>query len=961
MPANTTGPSGEKKPGKKKKGRRARLLVLTLALLLVAGVAFGAYWSVSTVRASFPETSGTLQLKGLSAPVKVVRDGNGIPQIYADTEDDLFRAQGYVQAQDRFWEMDVRRHLTAGRLSEMFGADQVETDAFVRTMGWRKVAQEEYDTKLSADTKKTLQSFTDGVNAYLKDHQGKSLSVEYAALELENDYKPEPWTPVDSVAWLKAMAWDLRGNLQDEIDRSLASARLTPQQIEQLYPSYPYERNKPIVEGGAVDQAAKEFDPTKTTPPASQPGSAGSQSGARGSSGPAGGSGSSGSSTGGAGTPGMGGNTATGGGAGAGNGLRTGLSSLASTLDKIPALLGPSGSGIGSNSWVVSGQYTTTGKPLLANDPHLAPQMPSVWYQMGLHCTKVSDACRYDVAGFSFAGMPGVVIGHNQNIGWGMTNLGADVADLYLEKVTADTYLYDGKQLPFTTRKEIIKVAGGEDRTLTVRSTNSGPLVSDRNDELGKVGQDAPVQDPAPDRGEGYAVALRWTALDPGKSMDALLELDRAKNWKEFRAAAADFEVPSQNLVYADTEGNIGYQAPGRIPVRGKGDGRYPAPGWDSAYQWTGSIPQGELPWDYNPKRGYIVTANQAVTDKKYPFNLTSDWDYGARSQRINELIQSKIKDGGKISTEDMVKMQMDNSSEIAKLLTPYLLKIDVKGANDRETTYVREAQKLLQGWDYNQDADSAAAAYFNAVWRNVLKLAFGNKLPKELRVKGQCLQVRPANDAGPREDLDGRARLVVECGERDPDTAQPNGGDRWFEVVRNILDKPEDDWWKTNGNRTGTNPGTRNRDELLERAMKDARWELTSKLGKDVNSWSWGRLHQLNLKNQTLGKEGPGFVQWLLNRGPWNLAGGEAAVNAAGWNAAGGYEVLWVPSMRMVVNFDDFDKSRWINLTGASGHAYNAHYYDQTDKWAKGELLPWSYSPQAIKKAGGDELTLKP
>ncbi len=977
MPANKTGPA------KKKKGRRARLLVITLVLLLVAGVAYGSYWSVSTVRASFPETEGTLQLKGLSGEVKVARDKNGIPQVYADSAEDLFRAQGFVQAQDRFWEMDVRRHLTAGRLSEMFGSGQVETDAFLRTMGWRKVAQQEYDSKLSPTTKKYLQAYSDGVNAYLKDRKGKKLSVEYAALEFENDYAPEPWSPVDSVAWLKAMAWDLRGNLQDEIDRSLSASRLSPQQIEELYPAYPYDRNKPIVEGGSVDPTGKTYDPKGAAAGAAQPGTA------------------AGAAT---------------GGAGAAGGLRSSLASLSSTLEKVPALLGPSGNGIGSNSWVVSGQYTTTGKPLLANDPHLAPQMPSLWYQMGLHCNKTSAQCPYDVAGYTFSGMPGVVIGHNQDIAWGMTNLGADVSDLYLEKVTADSYLYDGKQQAFTTRKETIKVAGEKSREITVRETNNGPIVSDRNDELVKVGEKAPVKDPAPDRGEGYAVALRWTALDAGKTMDGLFALNQANDFTSFRKAAADFEVPSQNLIYADTKGNIGYQAPGRIPVRGKAgkgeepagqtgantgqtgtgntpkadlngdgkidardeaakadgktdgkaeapvvDGRYPAPGWDPAYQWTGWVPQSALPYDYNPKRGYIVTANQAVADKKYPYLLTQDWGYGARSQRINDLIESKIKDGGKISTDDMQKMQLDNSSEIAKLLTPYLLKIDLKGANERETKYVREAQKLLKDWDYNQEADSAAAAYFNAVWRNTLKLAFGNKLPKELRAKDQCLRVRPAEGPRPQEDLDGSTRLVVECGEREPDNAQPDGGDRWFEVVRNILDKPDNAWWRTNGTRANPDERTRNRDELLARAMKDARWELTSKLGKDVTQWSWGRLHQLTLKNQTLGKEGPSIVKWMLNRGPWNLAGGEAAVNAAGWNAAGGYDVIWVPSMRMVVNLGDLDKSRWINLTGASGHAYNAHYYDQTDKWAKGELLPWAYSADAVKKAADATLTLKP
>ncbi|MFF4604449.1 penicillin acylase family protein [Streptomyces sp. NPDC001339] len=907
MPANKSGPVP------RKKGRRGRLVAITVALLLVAGVGLGAFWGVSTARASFPQTTGSLKLPGLSNPVDVVRDANGIPQIYADTDEDLFRAQGYVQAQDRFWEMDVRRHMTAGRLSEMFGKSQIKTDSFLRTLGWHHVAQQEYDTKLSPSTKKYLQAYSAGVNAYLKDHEGSELSLEYAALNLENDYKPEQWTPVDSVAWLKAMAWDLRGNMQEEIDRSLLTSRFTPEQIAQLYPAYPYKRNRPIVDGGTVDPAGKEFTPKKpggATTPAGAPGAIG--------------------------------------------GVQAQLSALSKTLDEVPALLGPNGNGIGSNSWVVSGAHTTTGKPLLANDPHLAPQMPSLWYQMGLHCRTTGPKCGYDVSGFTFSGMPGVVIGHNKNISWGMTNLGADVTDLYLEKLSANGYLYDGRQRPFVTRKETIKVAGGESRTITVRATGNGPIVSDRDHALGDVGKNAPVGNAAPDRGDGYAVSLRWTALDPGRSMDGVFELNRASDWNGFRKAAEHFEVPSQNLIYADTKGDIGYQAPGRIPVRGKGDGNfdgtYPAPGWDPRYQWKGYIPQKALPYEFNPERGYIVTANQAVTDEKYPYLLTKDWGYGARSQRINDLIQSKIKDGGKVSTDDMQTFQKDNSSEIARLLTPYLMKIDIKDP------YVREAQKLLEGWDFTQEPDSAAAAYFNAVWRNTLQLAFGDKMPKELRVKGECLTVRPADETGPADEND---KYVRECGERAGDTAQPDGGDRWYEVVRNILDDPGNAWWKTE-DRPGS-PGDKNRDQLLARAMKDARYELTSKLGKNIDNWSWGRLHQLFLNNQTLGTDGPGILQGLFNRGPWNLGGGEAAVDATGWNASGGYKVTWVPSMRMVVNLADLDKSRWINLTGASGHAYHAHYSDQTDKWAKGELLGWAFSEQAVKKSGKDTLTLSP
>ena len=916
MPPNTTASSGHK-PGKsgRKKGRKARLLVLVLVMAIIGGIAYGAYWSVSTVRASLPQTTGSITLEGLSGPVDVKRDSYGIPQIYASSDADLFMAQGYVQAQDRFYEMDVRRHMTSGRLSEMFGKSQVKDDEFLRTLGWDRVAKKEYDTTLSASTKKYLQAYAKGVNAYLQGKDGKDISLEYAALGFTNDYKPEKWTPVDSVSWLKAMAWDLRGNMQDEIDRALMTSRLGPQQIADLYPDYPYSRNQPIVTQGDYDEYTKTFNGGDSASSTSTSGSTGSTSSSSGSA------------------------------------LTSQLAGFSNVLDDLPTAVGVNGQGIGSNSWVVGGAHTITGKPLLANDPHLEASLPSVWYQMGLHCRVISSKCQYDVTGYTFAGMPGVVIGHNQDIAWGMTNSGVDTTDLYLEKLSGDGYLYDGTTKPFTSRTETIKVAGGASKKIVVRETNNGPLLSDRNDELVKVGKKATVDTAAPDRGDGYAISLRWTAEDPGTTMDAVFAIDKASDWSEFRSASTKFDVPSQNLVYADTKNNIGYTLPGKIPVRGKGDGSLPVPGWDSKYDWTGYIPQAALPYEYNPKRGYIVTANQAVIDKdKYPYTLTTDWGYGTRSQRITDLIQSKIDGGGKISTDDMRQMQLDDSSEIAKLLVPKLLKIDEPDPD------VRQAQKLLEGWDYTQDADSAAAAYFNSVWRNILKLAFGNKLPKELRVKGQCLYVSPVDTTGPADEDNQKVR---ECGERDADQAQPDGGDRWFEVVRKLMDDPTSDWWKTPA--SGTRPGASNMNQLFKRAMIDARWELTAKLGKDIDTWSWGRLHRLFLKNQTLGTDGPAIVQYILNRGPWKLSGGEATVNATGWNAAGGYGVVWVPSMRMVVNLDNFDKSKWINLTGASGHAFSAHYTDQTSKWVNGELLPWSFSSKAVDNSTSDTLVLKP
>ncbi|WP_129842046.1 penicillin acylase family protein [Streptomyces sp. RFCAC02] len=910
----------------KKPRRRGRLILIAFVVLLIAGLGYGTYWTVSTVRASYPQVSGELPLDGLTAPVTVERDANGIPQLYASTSEDLFRAQGYVQAQDRFYEMDVRRHMTAGRLSEMFGEDQLETDAFLRTLGWHDIAQQEWDEQLSDDTKAYLQAYSDGVNAYLSTHSGDELSVEYAALGFLNDYEPAEWTPVDSIAWLKAMAWDLRGNMQDEIDRALMTERLDEEQIEDLYPDYPYDEHTPIV--------TEPGDSTETYSSSEQDGAGtGTYSGGTG-------------------------DTGYGDADDAFQDVSTQMGALSQTLSELPGLLGAEGSGIGSNSWVISGDYTTTGAPLLANDPHLAPSLPGIWYQMGLHCTELSDACPFDVSGFTFSGMPGVVIGHNQDIAWGLTNLGADVTDLRLEKLSDGNYLRDGEEIPYTTRTETLKVAGGESREITVRSTENGPIVSDRLDELAGVGETAPVDSAAPDRGEGYAVSLSWTALTPSKTMDAVFALDRAADFEEFRAAARDFAVPSQNLIYADTEGNIGYQAPGAIPVRGKGDGRYPSPGWDSSYDWADEFVDPEdLPWEENPERGYIVTANQAVIDPADDVNgvfLTEDWSYGTRSDRIADLIEEKIADGGKVSPTDMQEIQLDNSNSMAAELVPYLLDIEITDP------YVREAQDLLRDWDYSQDADSPGAAYYNAVWRNLLRLAFGEKLPKELRVEDECLRVPPADESQPIDDLTGQGpQLVVECGERSPETAQPDGGDRWFQVVSGLLEDPDNEWWTAAED--ADQPAATNRDEVLARALRDARWELTAELGKDIDTWSWGRLHRLMLNNQTLGTEGPGPVQWLLNRGPWNLSGGTDAVDASGWNAAGGYDITWVPSMRMIVNLDDFDESLWINLTGASGHAYHANYTDQTELWARGEYLPWAFSQDAVRERSENTLTFTP
>lgn len=835
------------------------LLVVFVVILTLALIASGI--GVWTVTRSFPKLSGTIDIAGLGQPVTVRRDDAGIPQITAHTAHDLFLADGYVQAQDRFWEMDFRRHVTAGRLSELFGASQVGTDTFIRTLGWRRVAEQEVKA-MDARSLSYYQAYADGVNAYLKTHSGADISLEYAVLGLQNPgYRPQEWTPADSVAWLKAMAWDLRSNLDDEVDRALLATKLTPEEIATLHPSYPYAEHPTItgLGGGSAQTVAKAHSPATDSALARD-----------------------------AATP---------------------LAELQASLAGVPRLIGPAGTDIGSNSWAVSGAHTATGGPQLANDPHLGPVMPSVWYQIGLHCVTVNASCPFDVAGYSFSGLPGVIIGHNAHIAWGFTNLGPDVADLFVEKTTKDGYVYDGKTVPFATRTETIRVAGGKPVTLTVRSTKHGPIVTGLTDDYAAIAKSYRSTGHAAVPAGRYELSLQWTALQPGHTAQAIFALDAATDWSGFRSAARSFDVPSQNLLYADTKGNIGYQAPGLVPIRRSGDGTVPEPGWSSAYGWSGYVAFDRMPSAFNPPAGYIATANNAAVGPSYPVMITKDWDSGYRADRITARLQKLISSGTKITVADMASIQADTYDANASVLAPILTRIAVGGEAQRGVD-------LLKDWNFHDDAGSAAAAYFNIFWSNLLKDAFARKLPA---------------------------------------SAPPVGGDRWFQVVDALAKQPDSPWWSDDA------WGTTGRDRMFARAARDAYAEAVQLMGADLSAWRWEDIHTLTISNASFGSSGVGPIEAIFNRGPYRLGGASAVVDAVGWDASVGYQVDWVPSMRQVIDLADFDRSTWINLTGASGHAFHPNYDDQAPLWQHDETRGWPFGPTAVAKATTNTLTLRP
>ncbi|HMS38479.1 MAG TPA: penicillin acylase family protein, partial [Arachnia sp.] len=362
-----------------------------------------------------------------------------------------------------------------------------------------------------------------------------------------------------------------------------------------------------------------------------------------------------------------------------------------------------------------------------------------------------------------------------------------------------------------------------EDITITIRETGHGPVVSDLGYGWGEIAED--TEEPA-----NAALSLRWTALDPGTATEAVFRLNLAEDFAEFREAASLFDVPAQNLIYADTDGNIGYQAPGRLPIRADGqEGYLPTPGWGSEYDWQGFIPFDELPWTYNPESGYIVTANNAIVNDEYPYHLGDDWDYGYRAARIVELLEAKLADGP-VSAADLAAIQLDNRMPAADSLK----KAYEGAAPDDER--LRTALGMLADWDGQNAPDSAAAAFANVLWEH--------------------LTARLVAGRGGEIERWDQSRLA-----------------RFLELR---LAEPDSAWW--------TQGGATTRQGLLDGAAADALAEITALQGRDPDGWNWGRLHAITLTNATFGTSGIGPVEALFNRGPYDVGGGSGVVNATGW-----------------------------------------------------------------------------
>ena len=857
------------------KRRRWKLYAIIAGILALALAATGFGVRQYLHRATF-RGGENLAIPGLIGPVRVTMDNQGVPRIFADHSTDLFRAQGYLDASQRFFQMDYRRHVASGTLAELIGGSDlaITSDRVVRTMGWPDVAAAEWELT-DPQTRSYLEAYAEGINAYLASRTSDQISLEYGALRRDLGAMPiRPWKPVDSLAWLKVVAWEMRSNFDEEMDRTQAFSTLQNiDSVNRLFPEYNAGGNPTILQ--AEDLTNLPSLPLPTT---------GEPTGLQDDYVP---------------MPGWWTN----------HGALNAVAQAANIFERMPRLVAGDGA-TGSNSWVISGKYTESGKPIVANDPHMALTVPSVFSQVGLFCNNVTDQCPFNVTGFSLAGFPGVYVGHNGHLAWGLTNLRADTADLFVERVHGDDAILDSRWRPMATREEVINVAGGAPAIpIIVRTIDGRPVLSDIYD-MSAV-ETGPTTDASPG---DFAVSLAWSGLVPGQTAAGLLALNKATDAADVETAAALITAPTLAIVFGTSEGDIGFQSAGLIPVRGgltaenlppgatpsdvPIDGTWPQDGRHSANNWQGWVAAADMPRSLNPDAGFIVAANQAVTKPGVGPYLGSDFDYGFRAARITYLIEGLIERGEPLTVTDSAAIQFDDLSPAAAKIVPVLRGIHL------ESDWDAAGQNLLSDWDSRMSSHSPAAAYFASAWNHVMQLTFWDELPEGVR---------------------------------------PDGTSRWLVVLSQMLNDPTNTFWDDRS----TLDVTESRDEVLRVAMLDARNELTTRVSSNPVDWHWGALHQLRLISPVTGVDSsPRIMRWLSNPPATATSGSTLSVNSTAWPAAlGEMGVMNGPAFRVVMDTGYWDNSLWVNVPGNSGHIRSAHYHDQLQAWTDGDQFPFRFA----------------
>ena len=825
------------------------------ALIIIAGIVI--------FRMPLPDHEIDVTGLPLSDFVEVIRDERGIPHIYGTNVDDILFAQGYVHAQDRFWQLEFWSHLSTGRLASLIGEPGIGADLLFRTFGFHKVALEEYES-LEPEFKNDLINYTAGINAYIESRPQNRLSLEHFVLQFLNpDYVVGTYEPHYPLAWAKMMAYDLNGNYTSEISNSKTFNTLSPEIYNLLIPPYP-EEHPYIVE---------EWEGRGTF---------------------------------------------------ASTGKANNFQQMTqSFFIKYVTKDMQTNQSLGSNSWVVDGTLTDTGLPLLANDPHLSVQLPAIWYENGLHCFPKNRDCQLDTVGFSFAGSPYVIIGYNSDIAWGLTNMGPDVQDLFIEKINPgneNQYQVDDEWIDMQRTTEIIEVAGSDPIVIEVRETHHGPIVSDRSFPINlssEEGESTFREEARIDLPDNFAVSLSWSALIPGETFVGIREFNYASNWEEFREATKKFHVPAQNLLYADRDGNIGYQSPGKLPIRRDGlHGDLPIEGWLSENDWQGFVDFEELPYTLNPSSGYIITANQSVhPDQPWP----NYYARGYRAEAIERVINQYM--SGKISVDDMQAMQINNFDYSAAYVLPYVFNnvyIDSQVLTELKEWAISEEK-------FEMNIESTGAAAWAVFYKTLAEQTF-----EELVV---------FDNAGNEISL------------------QPGNSDSTAEIFRTLLKEPNHILWDD-----VNTPEKENLTDILERTLN-----ISDTLIIDIfdssnsDDWEWGKIHTITYPTNLLGEAGIPILTNIVNIGPIESSGSNFAINSTDWGFGDDFTIGSYPSMRMVVDLSNLDNSRTVLPSGQSGHVMSRYYDDQVDNWIENDMYTNYFSRETVELNQKDLMYLRP
>jgi len=712
-----------------------RAVIAVLVLLLLAFLGFD-FWFYRAVRAALPQRDGTVRLAGLTATVIITYDTLAVPNISASNLPDLFFAQGYITAQDRLWQMDMTRRFASGDLAVALGPKYLKYDREQRILGLRQVA-EQAAANMEPQQRAQFEAYAAGVNAYIEQHR-KTLPLEFRFL----GYAPHAWTVEDSLLVGLSMTEFLNHGLyKDKLEKEKILARLGPELTADLFVNTSWRDHPPGADGSPIElETPQETTPDEEEQAPQAPNHKNDE-----------------------------------------KQIPRGQSSFLQNPEKqIPRFARDdktSGSWDdppmrpGSNNWVISGAHTASGKPLLSNDMHLDLEIPNVWYEAHL------TAGDFDVAGVTLPGVPYVIVGHNRRVAWGFTNLGPNVEDLYVEKFNDQgEYLTPQGWVKPEHREEIIRVKGKPEVTLDVVTTRHGPIITDLI------------------AGETRKLALKWTVYDLQATRIPFFAIDSAQNWQEFETAFSQFGAPGQNVVYADVDGHIGYQATGLIPIRSTGDGSLPVPGDDDAHEWTGYVPYDQLPSVYDPPSGIIASANGRVTPAGYPYELSIQWMSPYRTQRIYKLLNAPKK----FTPADMLAIQTDVVSPFDRFCAErFVYAVDHTA---HASARAKSAAELMRNWDGAMDIDSPAATI----------AVFSRDKLKELLLQ---------------------PRLGAEWQDY-----------KWFMSsvwLENVLDHQPPRWLP---------PGYSGYDELLTRAVEEAVDDASAT--RALSLWKWGRVHRVDIQH---------------------------------------------------------------------------------------------------------------